>query len=82
MVGGSRKSKGLEMRKEIKEGEKKKRENFGKVLFLTVPNHKNSLSKRILTLITLIHSFRGKNIIDFEMRRDRSRGRKSKAGGG
>ena len=31
LVWGSRKSKGLEMRKEIKEGEKKKRENFGKV---------------------------------------------------
>jgi len=39
--GGGKKSKGPEMGKEIKEGKKRKKENLGKILLLTVPIHKN-----------------------------------------
>ena len=47
---------------------------------MTVPNHKTQFNT-IQTLITLFYCFIGKKIIDFIMRPDASRGRKSKVGG-
>ena len=46
---GGKKSKGLEMGKEIKGGKKRKKGNLGIKLF-AVPNHKTQLVKHNLTL--------------------------------
>ena len=51
LVGGSRKSKGLEMGKEIKGGKKRKKGNSEKIKLLTVPNHKTLSVKHNLTLV-------------------------------
>ena len=64
----------------------KKKENFGRYHFFCSTKSHNLISTSqfttILTYNILFCCFVGKKIIDFVMRHDTSRGRKSKAGGG
>ena len=79
-------SKGLGMGKEMQGGKKRKlRGNLGEKTFGSTKS-KKLISKTefntIYTLKTLFYCYMGRKIIDFVTRRDASRGRKSKVGGG